>query len=690
VPSPPVPSVEAAGDMTFELADPGQLTLLEAALPIREINRVVAADRRGRDHAYAAHRWWARRPPAAVRALLLAIASPATTEFSDYWAAFGDDAGPLAGLSVHDAFVGGGSTVIEAARLGATVSGGDIDPLAVEIVNHQLDPPSVKEFTAAASELLRTITSRASKFYPPGDTATSPLHYFYLRSVTCPTCGFAEPLHRTRLIARDIGKVGSVVRNAPLTVFCPACLDVHHLSSASRKTFRCCGTRWHINQGTYTGARHQCTKCGMRSSHEELQTGAAPSLLLAVEETSDTRRHIRAATDSDRAALESAARSLAQLRAALPLPRGELRPDRKDARPRSFGVTRHVDLFTDRQLLVFGEALRWLDATQLDERVARGLRLAISNALSTNNRLCGYASDYGRLSSLFSVRGYAIPALAVELNPLHPTAGRGTLPRTIERVRRSLEVTVNRSTWDPRDQKVVRVPMTRSPAGHGSVTCQSAATVITGFADLAVFDPPYFDYIAYDELSEFHRAWLGSDDLGGEPLHAGGPDKTNQFGLDFGAALRAIRGRLAPGRPMAFTYHSSDPEGWNAVGIAVDEAKLCVTGIWPLRNDAHMGPHIAGDNCEWDVVVVCRRLTECSQLQLPATFNGWRKAAGTEARIGPADRGNLEAAILMASARFGQPNQLNGRSQSLAGEDGQSILEAAPRCPEVEDHHGRR
>src|SRR2546422_6920791 len=32
-------------------------------------------------------------------------------------------------------------------------------------------------------------------------------------------------------------------------------------------------------------------------------------------------------------------------------------------------------------------------------------------------------------------------------------------------------------------------------------------------SDLAVFDPPYFDYIAYQELSEFHRVWLQSADI---------------------------------------------------------------------------------------------------------------------------------------------------------------------------------
>jgi hypothetical protein len=45
------------------LARPGDLTLLEQALPIRELSRVIDADRRAVDPVYGAHRWWARRPP---------------------------------------------------------------------------------------------------------------------------------------------------------------------------------------------------------------------------------------------------------------------------------------------------------------------------------------------------------------------------------------------------------------------------------------------------------------------------------------------------------------------------------------------------------------------------------------------------------------------------------------------------
>ena len=109
-------------------------TLLEEALPFRELSLIAEASRRSKDPVYGAHRWWARRPPLVMRGLLLAASLPGDTDAGRYWTLFESSSLALSGLHVHDPFAGGGSTLVEAARLGASVSGTDVDPLAVELV----------------------------------------------------------------------------------------------------------------------------------------------------------------------------------------------------------------------------------------------------------------------------------------------------------------------------------------------------------------------------------------------------------------------------------------------------------------------------------------------------------------------------------------------------------------------------
>lgn len=632
-------------------------TLLESSFPFRELSLVISGDRRAHDPVYGAHRWWARRPPALLRALLLAAFHPADSSHERFWTAYASTARPLEGVRVHDPFIGGGSTLVEAARLGATVSGGDVDPLAVEIVRYELDAAPADEVRAAGEQLLTHVRSQCGALFPQY-RGVEPLHYFWLHEVTCPTCGVQGLLYRSLVLARDRNRPGAVVRDAQLTVFCPSDLSVHHLDRADRRRLRHGGRYWSIEAGTFHGQRYSCRACGARATHKDLATGAAPRRLVAVEETPNgERRRLRSAAPVDRQADATAAGWLRDRATDLVLPDELLAVDRHDDRPLSFGMRTTRDLFTDRQLAVIGTAMAWIATADLPDKVRAGLRLAVSNALATNNKLCGYAYDYGRLSALFSIRGYSLPALPVELNPLHPDAGRGTLAHCVERVARAGQTMVRRHTWVPAAARVVAVELSLTTAAADNLGCRPASTPPSStepLAQLCLFDPPYFDYIAYTELSAFYRAWLQTPPPPSPPLMPHGDDPGEAFGLDLGDALRCLVARLEPGRPLAFTYHSTNPEAWRSVGIALDEAKLAVTALWPVRSDGHMGHHSHPGNCEWDLVLVCRPVSETTPTRPSFTIETWAEAA-RPLEIGTADRTSMSLAISLVTARFARP-----------------------------------
>lgn len=649
--------------MALKMAQPAMPTLLEADLPIRELSLLAAADRRSIDPVYGVHRWWARRPPAIMRGIVLAAALSADTSIDEFWSAFASPAAALDGLRVHDPFAGGGSTLVEAARLGAAVSGGDIDPLAVEIVQHELSPARADEVRAAGEQLLAFLRERyADDLYPDDGEGRVPLHYFWLHNVACPHCDETGLLYRNLVLARDAGKPGAVVRDNPLIVFCPGDLSVHGLQHLDRRELRHLGRRWPLAGGTYVAGRYVCPSCGGKSSHRELSTGTAPRTLVAVEATVENgRRQYRAGHRADDNAVAGAAAHLTNA-TELQLPVGRLCTDRHDDRPLSFGIESVAQLFTDRQLVVFGAAVSWLRGAQLDAPVKRAMSLAISNALATNNKLCGYATDYGRLSALFSVRGFPIPALAVELNPLHPDGGRGTLRQCVERVVRSASTTVRRHVWSAGECAVRPTEMSFPIDSRdiGDIRIAGAADQGAGpQTDLCVFDPPYFDYIAYSELSEFYRAWGDQPTVVASSLLPHGEDPAEQFGLDFAHCLRAAMRRLSKGRPVTFTYHSSNPDAWRAIGVGLDDAKLAVTGIWPVRSDGHMGHHSHPGNCEWDLVVCCRRITETTPGDLTASVTGWIETV-KPLKVSESDKTNMTLAHAMARARFRAPTSDGG------------------------------
>lgn len=631
-------------------------SFLEAKFPFKELSKIAAADRRARDPVYSVHRWWARRPPGLMRGILLAASLPADTSVESFWLAYESTARPLHALRVHDPFVGGGSTLVEAARLGATASGTDVDPLAVAITRYELNPASSAELKAAGDKLLKTLNNRFGILYRNSSSCWTPLHYFFVHEVACRKCTKRSPLYRTPVIAKDTGQHGAVVREAVQIVFCPHCYRLKELGHENQHWFICCG-RVPLNEGTYSAQRFTCPHCATTAAHSDLKTGAAVRRLVAVEETSPVDyRRIRAPRKADLRQLQSSARYLRRYRRYLHLPEGNFTQERVDQRPLSFGITAPEQLFSDRQLCIFGAAFAWVNVQELPDATKHGLRLALSNALSTNNKLCGYATEYGRIAPLFSVRSYSLPALMVELNPLHPTAGRGTIARSIERVVRAADVQVRRYTWSPRKRAVQPIQVSYEPSKQfEAVRCDDARAVTTdakATVDLCVFDPPYFDYISYSELSEFYRFWSRDHRLGGEPLLPRGEDRPSAFGKTFGACLLSALHRLKPGRPLAFTFHSADPLAWRAVDIGLGIADLLVTAMWPVRADGHMGHHTAEGNCEWDIVVVCRRATEAVRDISQTKLSKWTMAV-RPLKVSKADRLNFRLALEVWNSRRG-------------------------------------
>jgi len=593
-----------------------------------------------------------------MRGLLLAAALESSVPLRKFWELFNSSTNALEDLRVFDPFAGGGTTLVEAARLGATPCGVDVDPLAVTIVQHELDPAEPSDFLMRSASLLGYLDSVAGHLYAPTRKGWIPLHYFSLQVVSCPHCKRCEPLYRSLIIARDVGKNGAVVRDAAVVAFCPDCLSIHQLENEGRRELHCCGRR-KLTESNFSAAKFTCPHCGGRAGHRELQTGTAPRQLLAVEETrSDERRRIRGASAGDFLRLEEAHRYLRQHDAELDYPRTELSKDRVDDRPLSFGIKTAAALFTPRQLAVFGHAFRWLRTANLLPPTRRALTLAMSNALGTNNRLCGYATDYGRLAPLFSVRSYAWPWLGVELNPFHPSGGRGTLRKVLDRVAKSTGNEVRRYIWSQRVKKPEPVTTNYSHVRRTpEVVCQSASAALSFKVDcdICIFDPPYYDYIAYSELSEFYRAWLAESSLGGKPLLPDPLDPVNSFGRALGSCMKRAASQLLTRFPIAFTYHAASTLAWDAVGVALDTAQLTVTGLWPVRNDAHMGHHTEVGNCEWDLIVVCRPKVVCVPRKCRITVQGWRSKVAP-LKIGKADKLNMEYAIAMASTRFGSIN----------------------------------
>src|SRR5215210_5970352 len=124
----------------------------------------------------AVHKWFARRPGTLFRALLLAefAAGPLRRTFYEGHS--------LAGRRVADPFMGGGTPLVEANRLGCDVLGFDINPMALWIVRQEIESLDLDAYREAAGRLIAGLEQEVGPLYRTRclhcGAADAPVKYF--------------------------------------------------------------------------------------------------------------------------------------------------------------------------------------------------------------------------------------------------------------------------------------------------------------------------------------------------------------------------------------------------------------------------------------------------------------------------------------------------------------------------------
>ena len=235
--------------------------LAEVDFPIAEVPKHAAREKFIRHgHPSTLHLWWARRPLASSRAVLLALLLPdpcdphCPEEFKRQareflssvrqppktdvelrkallwfigsfanWdmaahptylqvgrnlvrAAHGGDDPPL----VVDPFAGGGSIPLEALRLGCDAFASDLNPVACLILKVMLEdiprrgPGLADALRRVGGEIKTAAQEELADLYPPDPDGARPIAYLWARTVSCesPNCGAEIPLMRSFWLCR--------------------------------------------------------------------------------------------------------------------------------------------------------------------------------------------------------------------------------------------------------------------------------------------------------------------------------------------------------------------------------------------------------------------------------------------------------------------------------------------------------
>lgn len=654
-------------------------TLLESAsLPLEDLAGLAAREGRRPRPIYQIHKWFARRLGCSFRAVLVGAVSGPT---ADFWKAY-YETGNLQGVTVLDPFVGGGTSVVEAARLGASAIGVDVDPIACAVTTAELTAATVEDLLPTLRTLMERVGKKLSPLYAvmgPDGTQLTAVHYFWVQVVACPSCKKDGEAHPNYVLAEEAGQ--------RRWVFCRECHEPQSLK-ATQKSFSCasCETKTVLDSAPVKRGTYSCPHCEARSPLIKLgrETEAPPTWrMFAIEATPRTtgrsvpmkERVFLKAAAADQAAVARAAKALRQEIEADPefLPRHDIEEKhRSDTRLTDYGYRQWYQLFNDRQLLHLGRLAREIKTLPAVQR--RAIGLAFSNHLTTNCMLTSYAAGWRRLTPLFSIRAFRHVPRPVELNPWLAGTGRGTFPNAIRQVLRA--------------SAFAKAP--KEPARRGgfreveSVAPTTAPRVLSGNAreltdiesnsvDMVLTDPPYFDNITYSELSDFFQPWLEHMKLVPEAAkrralvkralraRRNNEEDIEEFAATLGEAFHEVRRVLRPQGLLAFTFRHSTSEGWLAMAKALARSGLKPIQVLPMPGEAGTGLHKHSGTSLWDAVLVFRKLPtiapseHLSREQVTAarvSVRRWRDRFRSQDRLpfNDADFANLFRASLVGAS----------------------------------------
>jgi len=606
---------------------------------------------------YSLHKWWARRPGALFRSIILLATQPTDLLFvlnadgsvsvqSSYFQSHN-----LEDIIILDPFMGGGTTLIEANRLGAKVIGCDINPVSFWIVRETLKPIDLKKLDIYFHQLERTAGERIRSLYKTtcvrckvsrGDG----IYAFWVRYVNCPYCGKVVYLFKRTLLNEGISRNKPISRTNPAIVFCPHCFSLNKWDGNGKCFCEQCGNEFDPLSGTYNQGYYTCPNCKRDriSLIQTLKTGQRlREKLVAIEYWCPQckERLYKSPDTDDLAKIEEIERTFEKMKEQLVYPKQQLLDGTSSARWRQHNYRYYYEVFNARQLLAFNYLINAIKAIP-EEEYRNAFITVFSNSLEYNNMMTPYNYPHRKLHHLFNYHALPLTTMPVE-NAVWGISdiGAGTFVNCYKRYVQAKQYCQNPfdrfkdsrgkvKTIYSNSEKIVAnfvssfEELKKTPRGVLLLCGDSShlPVIPDKSVDFVITDPPYFDNIHYSELSNFFYVWLRC--LVKHPYFTaehvpiereaivnkgmGKDEKSYQQLLT--SVFKECKRVLKDDGRLIFTFHHTRWRAWWTVLCAVNESGFVVIDSFPVMSEYKVNPHIRNkQTLDMDLVLVCQKRT---------------------------------------------------------------------------------
>ncbi|MYW17522.1 SAM-dependent methyltransferase [Streptomyces sp. SID2955] len=611
------------------------VSALEASFPAVELSKIAEHESwRKEVHrpATSTHKWWAKRLGSVFRGILTSAVTAADDDAYKTYSTLTD----LKELVVFDPFAGSGTTIVEAAKLGARVIGSDINPVATLVQRQAVQRWDVSELHRAFKLIESQCREEIDRLHRT-ENGEPVLYYFWVTVAHCPQCAA-----RTRLFSSHVFAQNAYPKRVPAAqLVCPQCLDVqagrYDFESAVCSNGHTFGRVGAVNRNLMTCPNGHISKVLDALGGEVPAREMYAKIVLG----RDRKKRYESISAFDEALYAECMDLLRAKESELVLPVGRLDLGLNTRQAMRWGFAQWRQFFNERQLYslgLLGAAIRDLDVGRAEREALIAL---FSGTLEFNNMFCSFKGEgTGAVRHMFSHHILKPERMPLEAHPWGTPVSSGSFSTLFRsRILRAHEYKVDPVDQILRGASVERVTGVSMPFDGQVVdhwpekgiedrqvyirNGDSSRTDLPSHSvDLVVTDPPYMDNVHYSELADFFHAWL----MGMQPFaeYPSGDGTTRrraevqsadpqQFGDAISRVWQECERVLKPGGLVAFTYHQARLSGWVSLVEALAEAGLCVTAIQPIKAEMSTSVTKGGkEPSNLDSIVVCRRRAEAA------------------------------------------------------------------------------
>jgi putative DNA methylase len=581
------------------------------------------------------HKWWAQRLGTVFRAILIATFAPADSNVLGLFHA----RTRVPEAVIFDPFMGSGTTIVEALKLGARAIGRDINPVAWSLVRNALTHHDRNEVMRTFATIEHDVAPVLRRYYLAelrnGKTAEV-LYYFWVKTLACPTCARAIDLFGSYVFARD----AYPKEHPEAQALCPSCGEINETRyDAKSLTCRSCRKTFDPQSGPAKGTRARCScghefaianavKAGGRAPHHRLY---AKLVLLP----DGSKAYVRA-TRADDELYTAAEKELGMRPNAFPIV--PIAPGYNTDQALGYNYRYWHEMFNARQLLalsILGERIMRVEEPALRELFV----CLLSGTLEFNNMFTSYKGEgTGAVRHMFSHHIIKPERVPIEANLWGTRKSSGAFSTLFEsRILRALDYAGNPFELGivNRDGRKASEKLfdLSEPIGHVAARDFSAFAAGTDLyiscgdsgrtdleshsVDAVVTDPPFFDNVHYSQLADFFHVWqrhfLGEVGPLAPATTRTPAEVQNTDPAAFTRRLCAVWTEchrvLKDDALLVFTYHHSRPEGWSSVLKALMDAGFLIVAAHPIKSEmsAATPKRQAKEPIDIDIVVVCRK-----------------------------------------------------------------------------------